>query len=54
MFVEHDFPGYEGVLTTDCQQASTRVKREIRNRQITDSESVARKCTKCTQKKYEL
>ncbi len=44
----------EGVLTTEFNRAARCAKTKISNMEITDCEWVARKCTKCTQKKYDL
>jgi len=46
--------GSEGVLTTEFNRAARRVKTKISNMQIADGEWVPAKCTKCTQKKYDL
>ena len=45
---------FEGVLTTEFNRAARRVKTKISNTQIADGEWVPAKCTKCTQKKYDL
>ena len=44
----------EGVPTTEFKRAATCVKTKISNMQIADGEWVPAKCTKCTQKKYDL